>query len=198
MPESRDPAVMQDLESELVEGCRSGSTPAFEKLYALQGARMKSVAFNILRNTHDAEDAVQNAFLNIYRNARGFRGKSAFSTWTFRILINTCRDLMRTRTRCNPEVAYELADTATGRIEPVPRTDHPLRLALESSLQKLSERRRVVFLLFEVEGFRHREIAEILRIPEGTSKTLLFEAKRELQRLLWDHAAQPERCGYES
>jgi RNA polymerase sigma factor (sigma-70 family) len=63
-------------------------------------------------------------------------------------------------------------------------SDHPLRLALEQSLGRLGERARTVFLLFEVEGFKHREIAGILAIPEGTSKNLLFEAKKELQRLL--------------
>jgi RNA polymerase sigma-70 factor (ECF subfamily) len=63
--------------------------------------------------------------------------------------------------------------------------DHPLRLTLEKHLARLNPRGRTVFLLFEVEGFKHREISQILKIPEGTSKNLLFETKRELQRLLW-------------
>jgi RNA polymerase sigma-70 factor (ECF subfamily) len=165
-------------ETALVEGLRSGNLLAFERLYQTQGARMKSIAFHLLGNAADAEDAVQEAFLRIYRGAASFRGRSSFATWTYRVLVNACHDLGRRR-RARPEDA-PLEDAP-------PRAasdDHPLRLALERAIARLRARHRAVFLLFEVEGFTHREIAEILNVAEGTSRTLLFEAKRDLQRLL--------------
>jgi RNA polymerase sigma-70 factor (ECF subfamily) len=77
----------------------------------------------------------------------------------------------------------ESTDVLASLPQPTPR-DHPLRISLEKSLKKLDQRSRTVFLLYEVEGFKHREIAEVLRIPEGTSKNILFNARKELQELL--------------
>lgn len=171
-------------EEELVEGCRTGNIEAFERLYEAHGPRMKSIAMNLLGNAADAEDAVQEAFLKIYRAARGFRGQSAFTTWVYRVLVNTCYDLMR-RGRRRPEM---VASDAV-ELPPARGADHPLRLSLEQCLGRLRPRHRSVFLLFEVEGFSHREIGEILDVPEGTSKTLLFTAKRELQGMLWTGGA---------
>ncbi|PYV17901.1 MAG: hypothetical protein DMG07_04885 [Acidobacteria bacterium] len=168
---------------ELLAGCRSRGLPAFERLYRDHGPRMMSIALNLLGNVADAEDVVQDAFLKIFRGGGGFRGRSALSTWIYRILVNSCYDLMRRkkRRREEPELEPEGGERPQASAG---APDHPLRLALEKSLARLDPRRRSIFLLFEVEGFKHREIAEILNIPEGTSKNLLFEAKRELHRLL--------------
>lgn len=150
---------------------------------------MKSIALNLLGNLADAEDAVQEAFLKVYRGARGFKGQSAFSTWVYRVLVNTCYDAMR-RGRRRPEMALP----EEGAELPATRSaDHPLRLSLEQCLARLRPRHRSVFLLFEVEGFSHREIGAILDVPEGTSKTLLFAAKRELQGMLWTAGAAARR-----
>ena len=180
-PPSPDPVLEE--ESELVRGCQSGSIAAYEQLYAAHGVRMKSIAFNLLGNVADAEDAVQEAFLKIYRGVGSFRGQASFSTWIYRVIVNVCYDLRRKRGR-RQETQEQDADPGGVEYPARAPSDHPLRLTLEKSLARLSERNRMVFLLFEVEGFKHREIAEILSIPEGTSKNLLFEAKRELQRLL--------------
>jgi len=164
---------------DLVEACRSGSLSAFEQLYARHGPKMKSVALNLLGNVFDAEDAVQESFIKIYHRLAEFRGEAAFSTWVFRLLVNTCYDLARKRKRYPESIRSE---DGTDKEIPASASDHPLRLTLERSLQRLDLRSRSVFLLFEVEGFSHREIAGILQIREGTSKALLFEAKRKLQR----------------
>ena len=151
----------------------------------MHAPRMKSIAWNLLGDTGDAEDAVQETFLKIYRGAKTFRGGAAFSTWTYRVLVNTCYDALRRR-RSRP-AASALDDAAgAGRGAPAapPGTDHPLRLALEKAVTRLKPRHRAVFLLFAVEGFTHGEIGRILGIPEGTSKTFLFEAKKTLQRWL--------------
>jgi RNA polymerase sigma-70 factor (ECF subfamily) len=170
-------------ENELLEGCRAGDLEAFEKLYEMHAARLKSIARNLLGNVGDAEDAVQEAFLKIYRGAKTFRGAAAFSTWTYRVLVNTCYDALRRR-RSRP--AADSLESADGRapVAADPSADHPMRLALEKAVALLKPSHRAVFLLFAVEGFTHGEIARILGIPEGTSKTFLFEAKKKLQRYL--------------
>ena len=176
------PAAAED-EVALLESCRRGDVAAFERLYALHGDRMKSVARNLLGRESDAEDAVQETFLKVYRGAASFRGGAALSTWMYRILVNSCYDLLRRRQRraedpldSPEEVAREAASAGAG--------DHPLRLAIEQSLAKLAPRQRTVFLLAAVEGFSHREVAEVMDVSEGASRTLLFEAKRRLQELL--------------
>lgn len=149
---------------------------------------MKSVARNLLGRESDAEDAVQEAFLKVYRGAASFRGSSSLSTWIYRILVNTCYDVLRRRQR-HPEDAL---DSGAGGSEssalPAAAGDHPLRIAIEQSLSRLAPRQRAVFLLSAVEGFSHREIAGVLDVSEGASRTLLFEAKRRLQDLLWTGA----------
>ena len=164
---------------------------AFEDLYRSHGGRMKSVAMNLLGNTSDAEDAVQEAFLKLYRSCGSFKGESLRSTWLYRILVNTCYDIGRRRQR-SPEPATPDDEQAAAE-QAAPQPDHTLRLTLERALVRLPEVQRSVFLLFEVEGFKHREIAEILDIPEGTSKHALFTAKRELQdRLLGERRRRAE------
>jgi RNA polymerase sigma-70 factor (ECF subfamily) len=153
---------------------------AFEELYRTQGRRMKSLAFNMLGSVADAEDAVQEAFLRAYRSWPEFRGQAALSTWTYRILFNACYDIGRLRGKRREE-AWEDHPAAD---PPAPSHDHPLRATLERAIGRLKPRQREVFLLFEVEGFKHGEIAEILQIPEGTSKAALFDARRELRELI--------------
>lgn len=172
--------------------CREGRASAFEELYRTHGGRMKSVAMNLLGNRSDAEDAVQEAFLKLYGSLPSFKGESLLSTWLFRILVNTCHDIGRRRAR-SPERPFPAADPASVPEPSAPAVDHPLRLTLERFLKRLEPLPKAVFVLYEVEGFKHGEIAEILRIPEGTSRYSLFAAKKELRGLVL--AAQRGRRG---
>lgn len=188
---SDDPAIrpgpaLADARGEdvaLASACRAGDLRAYERLYALYGARMKNIARNYLGNSIDAEDAVQDTFLKIQRSIGSFRGQSSFATWTFRILINTCYDARRSRMR-KKEVA---SDETSGSPRPEPRApvaSPSLRLALERALAELTRHQREVFLLYEVEGFRHSEIAAMLTITETASKNTLFQAKKNLRQML--------------
>ena len=191
LPDSDRPGGPRDDEA-LLEECRAGNVSAFEHLYEVHGARMKSIAANLLGNLADAEDAVQDCFLKVYRGAASFRGASRLSTWIYRVLVNSCYDMLRKRRRYPLEARSE-GETLVSSREPVtPASDHPLRLSLEACVKDLEPRRRAAFLLFEVEGFTHREVGDILGVPEGTSKTLLFEARRELQRRLWKRGVVPQ------
>src|SRR5258708_21800955 len=179
------PAAMDALSEDaaLATACRSGDLHAYERLYAMHGARMKNLARNVLGNPVDAEDAVQETFLKVQRSIASFRGQSSFVTWTYRILINTCYDARRSRLR-KKEVANDDSGEA---LRPEPRAPgaHPsLRMALERALAKLTQHQRDVFLLYEVDGFRHAEIAGMLEVTETASKNTLFQAKKNLRLML--------------
>jgi RNA polymerase sigma-70 factor, ECF subfamily len=171
----------------LAAACQSGDLHAYERLYALHGARMKNLARNILGSSADAEDAVQETFLKVQRGIGSFRGQSSFVTWTFRILVNTCYDARRSRLR-KKEVATDdeqQRDDAAPLPEPRAAVAHPsLRLALERALATLTRHQRDVFLLYEVEGFHHAEISALLEISEAASKNALFQAKKNLRQML--------------
>ena len=102
------PAAVDALSEDaaLAAACRSGDLCAYERLYAMHGARMKNLARNVLGNPVDAEDAVQETFLKVQRSIATFRAQSSFVTWTYRILINTCYDARRSRLR-KKEVAND-------------------------------------------------------------------------------------------
>jgi RNA polymerase sigma-70 factor (ECF subfamily) len=192
LPNSQTSNSISCAEADLINGCKSHQVAAYEQLYSQHAQRMKSIAMNLLENSHDAEDAVQEAFIKIYRGVGSFKGESTFTAWIYRVLVNSCYDLRRKKQRRKPEVAEMEVDSSMMDTRHPSLPDHPLRLALEQSLQKLDARSRTVFLLFEVEGFKHQEIAQVLQIPEGTSKNLLFEAKKKLRQLLWE-SRSPER-----
>src|SRR5262249_53147469 len=163
----------------------AGDLRAFEELYRLHGARMKSMARNLLGTSADAEDAVQDTFLKIQRSIATFRGQSSFLTWSFRILINTCYDRRRSRIR-KREVSQDEPQAGESAPRPEPRAPaaHPsLKLALERALAELTPQQRDVFLMYEVEGMRHSEIAGVLEISETASKNTLFQAKKNLRKL---------------
>jgi len=171
----------EDLE--LAAACLAGEMRGYERLYSLHSKRMKSIARNLLGSTSDAEDAVQETFLKVQRSIGTFRAQSSFVTWTFRILINTCYDARRSRMR-KKEVTNEGTEEAP-LPEPKAPGSHPsLKLALERALRQLTDHQRQVFLLYEVEGFRHAEIAGMLEITETASKNTLFQAKKNLRTML--------------
>jgi len=171
----------QDLE--LASACQSGEMRGYERLYSLHGKKMKSIARNLLGTTSDAEDAVQETFLKVQRSIATFRGQSSFVTWTFRILINTCYDVRRSRLR-KKEVTSEGTQESPMPEQRAPASHPTLKLALERALSKLTDHQRQVFLLYEVEGFRHAEIAGMLDMTETASKNTLFQAKRNLRTML--------------
>src|SRR5580704_3288797 len=186
-----NPAVLNGLseDASLAAACLAGDLCAYERLYALHGARMKNLARNLLGSASDADDAVQDTFLKVQRSIASFRGQSSFVTWTFRILINTCYDARRSRMR-KKEVANDDSGETPQREPRAPGAHPSLRMALERALASLTRHQRDVFLLYEVEGFHHAEIAGMLEVTETASKNTLFQAKKNLRQML-----EPPRPG---
>ena len=166
-------------DSRLASACAAGDTTIFEDLYRRYGDRMKSIAWNHLGNASDAEDAVQETFLKVHRSASTYTGEASFSTWMYRILVNTCYDVLRKRRRRIDEAPIDEELETVERTAPT--VDDAKRITLRKLLNELPEQRRTVFTLFEIEGLSHAEIGEILGITEGNSKWILFSTKKELQ-----------------
>lgn len=163
----------------LASACAQGDTKVFEEVYRRFGDRMKSIAWNHLGSAADAEDAVQETFLKIHRSASTYSGEASFSTWVFRILVNTCYDILRKRRRRIDEAPIDDEPETVERT--APSVDDAKRITLRKLLDELTEQRRTVFTLFEIEGLSHAEIGEVLGISEGNSKWILFSTKKELQ-----------------
>jgi RNA polymerase sigma-70 factor (ECF subfamily) len=162
----------------LAERCARGDSDAFAQIYRAHGEKMKSIAFNHLGNISDAEDAVQETFVKVSRAARTYTGEASFSTWLYRILVNTCYDALRKRRR---RIQESPIDDDVPFTRPASNVDDAKRMTLRKLLGELPEQRRSVFLLFEVEGLSHAEIGEVLGISEGNSKWILFATKKQLQ-----------------
>jgi RNA polymerase sigma-70 factor (ECF subfamily) len=182
-----------DPDAGLVERCRNGELGAFEELYGRHSGRLYNVACRMLGNAADAEDLVQEAFLQAHRKLETFRGDSALGTWLYRLLVNLCLDYVRSRAGRAAQATASLdeaeAAPARGhRLEhrlPSTRPDPVVeRIDLAQAIARLPEGSRAAFVLHEVEGLEHRDVAEILGISEGTSKSQLHKARLRLREML--------------
>ena len=178
-------------EAEAIRLAQTGDASAFEHLYQLHSRRVYALCLRMVGNPSDAEDLMQEAFLQLFRKIGTFRGESAFSTWLHRMTVNVV--LMRLRKKTLPAASLEETtepDEETGG----PRKDigaPDLRLSgavdrvnLERSIEKLPPGYRTVFVLHDVQGFEHNEIAGIMGCSVGNSKSQLHKARTRLRELL--------------
>jgi RNA polymerase sigma-70 factor (ECF subfamily) len=172
----------------LVARCRAGDLAAFEELYAAHAGKLFSVACRMLGNSSDAEDLLQEIFLSAHRKLDGFRGESALGTWLYRLAMNHCLDHLRSRAARTTGLTDTL-DDEPGLYEPGRpglAEQAVARLDLERAVLQLPEGCRAAFLLHDVQGLEHREVAEALGIAEGTSKSQVHKARLRLRALLGD------------
>ncbi len=160
--------------------------PAFDELYAQHSTRLFNLAWRMCGTRADAEDLLQEIFLLVYRKLPDFRGEAAIGTWLYRLAMNRCLDHLKSRhTKAN--LATSSLDEEVRPISrpgPVASDLDIKRLDLERAIARLPEGARAAFLLHDVEGFQHQEIAEILGISEGTSKSQLHKARLRLREML--------------
>jgi RNA polymerase sigma-70 factor, ECF subfamily len=157
--------------------------PAFEELYRQHSTRLFNLAWRMCGTRADAEDLLQEIFLLAYRKLPEFRGDSTVGTWLYRLAMNRCLDHLKSRqtrasgvtTQLDEEVIAGPALVADGGLN---------RLDLERAIARLPEGARAAFVLHDVEGFQHHEIASILGISEGTSKSQVHKARLKLRALL--------------
>jgi len=172
-------------DAELLDRCRGGDLSAFEDLYRAHAARLYGLACRLIGNRSEAEDLLQEIFLVAYRRLATFRGDSALGTWLYRLAVNRCVDHLRSRASRQTSVTAALLDGRDEALTQQPAQDwSATRIDLERAIRRLPDGYRTAFVLHDVEGLEHREIAEILGIAEGTSKSQVHKARLRLRALL--------------
>ena len=183
-------------EQEAIDRAKQGDAESFAALYGLHKRRVYSLCLRMTGNVAEAEDLTQEAFLQLFRKISTFRGESAFSTWLHRLTMNIV--LMRLRKKGLPEVSLE--ETLEPQHEDGPRRDIGVRdkvlagsidrLNLERSIEGLPPGYRIIFLLHDVEGYEHNEIAKMLGCSIGNSKSQLHKARMKLREQLKANKAE--------
>jgi RNA polymerase sigma-70 factor (ECF subfamily) len=171
---------------ELAAKCGAGDADAFEELYRRHARRLFSLVFRMTGSAEDAEDLLQEVFLQAHRKLPGFRGESTLGTWLYRLTMNHCLDHLRGRqAKMNRSTESLDADDAFEPPAHAPRVPVAIsRLDLERAIGTLPEGCKAAFLLHDVEGFEHREVADILGVSEGTSKSQVHKARMKLRAIL--------------
>jgi RNA polymerase sigma-70 factor (ECF subfamily) len=195
------PTEVHELgEAEAIRRAQQGDAEAFERIYRLHNRRVYALCLRMVGNTAEAEDLTQDAFMQLFRKIGTFRGESAFSTWLHRLAVNVV--LMRLRKKTLAETSL---DEVTDPDEDVggPRKDiggPDLRLSgsvdrvnLERAVGQLPPGYRSVFVLHDVQGYEHNEIAAIMNCSIGNSKSQLHKARMRLRELLQEFARDRAR-----
>lgn len=179
-----NPPAVTDFE--LTQAASGGDMVAFEEIYQRHHRRVYAICLRMLQNAYEAEDLTQDVFIQLYRKVGSFRGDSAFTTWLHRMTVNQV--LMHFRKR---NVKYEkVTDEGETPDQIVSGTANPDRMrivdkiALENAIEQLPDGYKNVFVLHDVEGFEHEEVARILGCSVGTSKSQLHKARLKLRKLL--------------
>ncbi len=164
--------AVQDMEQDWIHAAKAGDRQAFYLLYQKYHRRVYAIALRLLSDRAKAEDACQEVFVKVWQQLSWFRGDSSFATWLHSISTRTAVDLWR-KDRESRRSTDEIPELASD--EPVDHGD------LEALIQRLPDQARAVFVLFALEGYQHNEIAALLGIAEGSSKSQYHRARQLLR-----------------
>lgn len=183
-----------DEDKDLVERARGGDTAAFDELVVKYTPRLYGLVYHMTSNREDTHDILQEVFAKAYRSLKRFQGKSAFYTWIYSIAVNMSLNFLKKRGR-QRKLSLDDLDLAiendeefietTSRTDPVREANlHELQQRLNAAMQALSDDHRAVVTMFDIQGLPHAEISRILGISEGTVRSRLHYAHRQLQNYL--------------
>ncbi|MEI6350735.1 MAG: sigma-70 family RNA polymerase sigma factor [Verrucomicrobiota bacterium] len=186
--------TLPNEDAQLVSRAQAGDPRAFDALVVKYSPRLYGLVYNMTSNHEDTNDLLQDVFAKAYRSVAGFRGKSAFYTWIHSIAVNMTINFLKKRGR---RFHMSLDDIDSGiqndkEFIELTATSNPVRDAdlselqqrLNEAMMKLSHDHRAVVTMFDIQGMPHAEIAKILSISEGTVRSRLFYAHRQLQNYL--------------
>ncbi len=187
----------RDLDWSMVKRIQNGDVAAYDNLVKKYRNPLFSMIYNMTGNSEDASDITQEVFIKAFQSIKQFQGKSSFFTWLYRIGTNTSINFIK-KSKRQRFVSYESIDeTLVGSeilefLTSKNRTEKRILITeiqekLNDALQKLSPKHRIVVILHEVEGMNHKDIAEIVKTSEGTVRSRLHYAKKELQIYLKDY-----------
>jgi len=191
-PLSRDSALAAELKALVVAGKRDAARERFADLVTLQQRRAARIAYQYLRDVHDADEAVQDAFVKVFTHIASYREELPFEVWFTRILVNGCLDLRKARSR---RLRWVLPATTAGEtvprepVAPQPGPEDQLLASergrqISSAVGQLPERQRAVFTLCQIAGQSTNEVSQMLGLSEATVRVHLFRAIRKLRGLL--------------
>jgi RNA polymerase sigma-70 factor, ECF subfamily len=186
---------MEISEKELILKAQVGDQTAFERLIYNYDRAVLSIAMRYVRNNDDAKDIYQEVFIRVYKSLKKFEFRSEFSTWIFRITTNVCltyKSRKKDQLMVPLQEEFEEDNSEFGRVELISDEKSPEEETLNTDLKNfignavdsLSERQRITFVLKHYEGYKIREIAEMLNCKEGTVKKYLFDAVKNLRKKL--------------
>lgn len=186
-------AIMEGHEEKLISRAAAGDGAAFSELMTIHEKRMYAVALRMCANREDAQDCLQDAMLRVYRSIGGFKGQSSFSTWVYRITMNTCLDELRRR---KTRSAASLDNMLEGGWAPTDGGNGPEKQAvaseqrrvLNSAIAELPEDMRSAIVLRDVQGFSYEEIADMLGVNIGTIKSRISRGREKLRQILKENA----------
>jgi RNA polymerase sigma-70 factor (ECF subfamily) len=199
LEESKPSRLDNSALSEIIRRAQLGDPTAFEIIYQQHGSRVYALCLRMLRDPVEAEDLTQEAFLQLFRKLHTFRGESAFSTWMHRLTTNLV--LMHLRKKAPPTVSIEASADHDNEIDrptigvgaPDLQMEGSIdRLRLERCIEQLPAGYRAIFVLYDIQGYQHNEIAEMLGRSVGVSKSQLHKARMRLRELL--HESQREKA----
>jgi len=192
----RSPTQREDPDAELVRRSREGDTRAFDVLVEKYTPKLYGLVYHMTSNREDTHDVLQEVFAKAYRALARFRGKSTFYTWIYSIATNMTLNFLKKRNRRR---AMSLDDIdlaiendpdfieATSKSDPVREANlSELQQRLNMALMRLSDDHRAVVTMFDIQGMPHAQISKILGVSEGTVRSRLFYAHRQLQAYLDD------------
>ena len=186
-----------DPDQELVKRTQSGDAGAFDELVIKYTPRLYGLVYNMTSNHEDTNDLLQDIFAKAYRAIRGFRGKSSFYTWIHSIAVNMTLNFLKKRGR-RFQLSLDDVDASIQNDKEFlesTATSSPVVAAKlsdrNSAMMKLSDEHRAVVTMFHIQGMPHAEISKILRVSEGTVRSRLFYANRQLQNYLDEFRKNP-------
>lgn len=169
-------------DSELVRRAQDGDVAAFERLFLTHQGRIYALCLRMTSEPSRAEDLTQDTFVRAWQKLETFRGKSEFSTWLYRLAVNTVLAELRSRGRWHDRLVE--GDDSFAEQPAPPRRSSLEAIDLERAIAELPPQARLIFLLYDVEGYRHREVASMTGLAEGTSKAHLHQARKLLRKAL--------------
>lgn len=175
------PPQDQPSDEDLVSKTLKGSDQAYAELAARHRGRAINIAYHVLGNRADAEDAAQEAFVRAYRGLPEFRGESDFSWWLFRIITNVSLEMARRGS--GPSISYR-DDLGPAEADERGQEELDTALTVFKALEQLVPEQRLVLTLRELDGFEYHEIAEILSLPIGTVRSRLHAARKAFRKAL--------------
>ena len=181
MSSSKHSGAVRNADLDLVGRIKSGDAAAFEALYQQHASRLYNLAGRMSGGA-DAEDLLQDIFLLAYRKVGSYRGESSLGTWLYRLAMNHCLDVLRNRQTRMGQLTDSMDEPDAAPVAaPGPTLSAVSRIDLERAIEALPPACRAAFLLHDVEGFGHQEVADILGVTEGTSKSQVHKARLRIR-----------------